>query len=120
MSSAFGQAGDDLEGLCDAIAEALVFELSNATLISTHTSVYDGEGEIVAGSIVPNPVALVAAILLNSSLDLAGINWVDIVDVVATEIALIIQADATGTVTIEETSSDPKGDGDGVGSGNMT
>ena len=120
MKSAFGQAGDDLEDVCDSIATALISEIAKATLISSHTSVYDGNGDIVVGSIIPIGSAIALSVLTAGATNgLLGINWADVADAVGNEIADQIENNATGEVTIEEVTSDPKGSGIGTGSGTI-
>lgn len=119
--SAFGQAGDDLQDLCDQLAAALISEIALATLSSTHTPVFSGTGEVVPGSIPVDPTAWGSAIESEGAgFGFVGDNWPDAAESVASEYAAAM-ANATGTVDITGSpSSSSTSPGTGTGSGTLS
>jgi len=119
LLAGFGSSGDNLQDLCDAVAEALVGEIGVASLASTHAPVYQGSGIVTPGSI-PVVGSAWGDLIETQGLGLgfAGINWPVFASIVGTQMASAM-ATATGNVTITGTFTGPTPPGPvpGVGVG---
>lgn len=119
--SAFGQSGPDLPDIADALADALVQELALASLNSTHTPVYLGNGTVVVGSIAVVAAAMGAAITAEGAgAGFVGMNWPDAAGVIGDEYAGAIIAGGTGAVVITGSPAGTPAPGVGTGTGTIT
>jgi len=113
--ASFGQAGDKLQDFCDAIGQACVSMMANATLDSTHNPVYLGTGTIDIGSIS------VVGTDWGSDIELAGAlsgsKWPDFAQAIGKGQADEILANGTGDISITGSPTGPPVPGSGTGTG---
>lgn len=110
--------GTNAQNLMDAIMNATVSHLGSASLLSSHTPVYLGSGNIVVGSI---PVIIPEmASNIQSQLSGAGANGANLANLclaIATGVCTGIISSGTGTVTIVGSPTGPPSPGSGSGTG---
>lgn len=120
LVAAFGQAGEDLPDVTDALADGLITELGLATLTSTHAPVFLGTGTIPPGAITAS------ASLISGQIESEGVSrgflgdsWPDLADVIGQEFANAM-ALATGSIVITGSPAGTPVPGAGTGSGTIS
>lgn len=118
--AAFGRAGDELQEICDDIADSLVAQMALVTLSSTHSPVYTGTGTVAVGSIGVIGSGWGDAIENEGLADsFTGEFWNDFAEAIGDGCASEVIGSGTGTVTIVGTGS-PGNPGGGTGSGTIS
>jgi hypothetical protein len=121
--SLFGQAGPKLREFCDGLAEALIDELGQATLTSSHTPVFTGSGQVDVGSIAVDPTTWGAMIYAEGlGKQMLGSQWQNFANAIGKGFADSVLNAGTGTVTISGSpvTPPPPTPGAGVGSGSIS
>lgn len=120
---AIGFTGARLHDLCTAIGSALVSNIAQATLISTHGKVFQGAGTVVVGSIGVNSDEWGSNIHASAP-DFIGNRWSDFANAIGQGSASQVIASGTGVVAItgSYTGPYPPGPipGTGVGAGTIS